>query len=136
MKFSLRVVEAVDPEMPFVRNEELEIIIYDKNNPDIVLQYSIFGDTSVDYRINSEDELYITNFKTSKTPAVYMVEIWRKGMLLGSFEFETYNSKIDEGNSLRSSFENFQISIGLNLNFLLLGMAYLLIIFRKKLIHL
>ena len=66
VKFSLRVVEAVDPTMPFVWNEELEIIIYEKNNPDEILQHSTYGTTSVDYRINTEDELYITNFKTSK----------------------------------------------------------------------
>ena len=135
VKFSLRVVEAVDPEMPFVWNEELEILIYNKNNPDIILQCSIFGDTSVDYRINSETELYITNFKTLKTEATYVVEIWRKGMLIGSFEFETYKSKINVGNSVSSTFENLQILQGLNLAFLLLGMTYLLIISRKKLIY-
>ena len=136
VKFSLRVVEAVDPEMPFVWNEELEIIIYDKNNPDIILQYSIFGDTSVDYRISSEDELYITNFKTLKTEATYVVEIWRKGMRIGLFEFETYKSKIKIGASVSSTFENFQILLQLNSIFLLLGMTYLLTISRKKLIHL
>lgn len=33
VKFSLRVVEAVDPEMPFVINQELEIRIYKESNP-------------------------------------------------------------------------------------------------------
>lgn len=90
VKFSLRVAEAVDEDMPFVWNEELDIFIYDKSNPGEILQHSKFGDTSVDYRISSENELYITNFKTLKTAAVYVVEIWRKEMKIGFFEFETY----------------------------------------------
>jgi len=135
VKFSLRVVEAVDPEMPFVWNEELEIIIFDESNPDIILQYSIFGDTSTDYRISSENEHYITNFKTLKKAAIYVVEIWRKGMLIGLFEFETYKSKKNVGNSVSSTFVNLQILQGFNLTLLLLGIAYLQLIFRKKLIH-
>ncbi|MFX1280804.1 MAG: hypothetical protein ACFFA3_15620 [Promethearchaeota archaeon] len=90
VKFSLRVVEAVDPAMPFVWNEELDILIYDESDPSTILQHSTYGDTSVDYRISAEGELYITNFKTSKTPAVYIVEIWRKGIPIGTFDFETY----------------------------------------------
>ncbi|MBY8992469.1 MAG: hypothetical protein KGD58_17110 [Candidatus Lokiarchaeota archaeon] len=90
VKFSLRVVEAVDPAMPFVWNEELDIVIYDQSKPSVILQHSNYGDTSRDYRISAEGELYITNFKTSKKPAVYVVEIWRKDMPIGSFGFETY----------------------------------------------
>ncbi len=93
VKFSLRVVEAVDPDMPFVRNEELEIKIYDKSTGEI-LQNSIYGDTSTDYRINDDTEQYITNFKTSKTPTTYVVEISRKGMVIGSFEFTTFKFPI------------------------------------------
>jgi len=92
VKFSLTVDELADPEQPFVYNEDLEIVIYDKNNPGSILQTSTFGDTSRDYRIDIENELYITNFKTLKTPATYVVEIYRYkagGMLLGSFEFST-----------------------------------------------
>jgi hypothetical protein len=89
VKFSLRVAEAVDSAMPFVWNEELTIIIYDSSNPAEILQTSTYGDTSRDYRIDSGGELYITNFKTSKMPATYVVEIWRKDMLVGYFTFET-----------------------------------------------
>jgi uncharacterized delta-60 repeat protein len=90
IKFSLRVVETVDPTMPFVWNEELTIIIYDKDNPLEILQTSTFGGTSTDYRLDSEGEHYITNFKTPKKRlATYVVEIWRKGMLIGFFEFHT-----------------------------------------------
>ena len=91
VKFSLRIVEVVDPAMPFVYNEALEIMIYDATDPGNILQTSTYGDTSRDYRINSEGELYITNFKTTKEPAEYVVEIWRpsKDFLVGSFTFET-----------------------------------------------
>jgi outer membrane protein assembly factor BamB len=87
VKFALRVIEAVDPAMPFVWNEELTIIIYDNTNPSEILQISTYGAHSKDYRI--EEEHYITNFKTSKTPATYVVELWRKDMLIGYFTFET-----------------------------------------------
>jgi PKD domain-containing protein/Big-like domain-containing protein len=92
VKFSLRIAPAVDPARPFVYNEELEIRIYKLLNPDKILQQtSLFGDISTDYRINTDTELYITNFKTSKKPAEYLVEIWRlsKNFLIGSFTFET-----------------------------------------------
>jgi len=89
IKFSLRVVEVVDPEQPFVWNEELTIIIYEKGHPENILQTSTYGITARDYRISPEDELYITNFKTLKTPTTYVVEIYRKDMLIGSFEFNT-----------------------------------------------
>jgi hypothetical protein len=91
VKFALRIAAAVDPEQPFVYNQELEIRIYDASEPDTILQTSLYGDTSTDYRIDTTGELYITNFKTSKTPAGYVVEIWRmsKNFLVGSFTFET-----------------------------------------------
>ena len=91
VKFALRIAAAVDPAQPFVYNEELEIRIYDASAPDSILQTSLYGDTSRDYRIDTAGELYITNFKTSKTPAEYVVEIWRtsKNFLVGSFTFET-----------------------------------------------
>ena len=91
VKFALRIAAAVDPAQPFVYNEELEIRIYDASEPDTFLQTSLYGDTSKDYRIDTAGELYITNFKTSKTPAEYVVEIWRmsKNFLVGSFTFET-----------------------------------------------
>jgi len=89
IKFSLRIVESVDPEEPFVRNEDLNILIFEEGYPNIILQNSTFGNTSKDYRINSEEEKYITNFKTLKKPKTYVVEIWRKDMLIGSFTFET-----------------------------------------------
>ena len=80
-----------EPAMPFVYNEQLEIRIYEGSQPGTTLQSSLFGDTSTDYRINSDTELYITNFKTDKKPAEYVVEIWRssKNFLVDSFSFET-----------------------------------------------
>ncbi|MEA1901386.1 MAG: phosphodiester glycosidase family protein [Thermodesulfobacteriota bacterium] len=92
VKFALRIAAAVDPLQPFVYNEELEIRIYDASAPDTILQTSQYGENaSTDYRIDTAEELYITNFKTSKKPAQYVVEIWRisKNFLVGSFTFET-----------------------------------------------
>jgi hypothetical protein len=89
IKFSLRIDASVDPDQPFVVNEELTIIIYEKDHPEAILQTSTYGTTATDYRISDIDELYITNFKTLKTPTTYVVEIYRKGMLIGSFEFQT-----------------------------------------------
>jgi len=92
VKFALRIADAVDPAQPFVYNEELEIRIYDKSAPDTILQTSQYGgDASTDYRIDTDGELYITNFKTSKTPAEYIVEIWRmsKNFKVGDFTFKT-----------------------------------------------
>jgi len=94
VKFSLRVAEAVDPTQPFVWNEELTIIIYEQGHPDNILQESTYGTTATDYRMNSISELYITNFKTLKTLATYVVQIYRyyntpKEFLVGSFGFET-----------------------------------------------
>jgi hypothetical protein len=92
VKFALRITPEVDPTMPFVYNEELGIRIYDQEKPNKILQAAFFGDTSKDYRINIDTEHYITNFKTSKKPAVYVVEIWRvsNNFLVGSFSFETF----------------------------------------------
>jgi len=90
VKFSLRVFEIVDPAMPFVYNEELTIVIYEAGDPDNILQTSTYGDTARDYRIDSTGELYITNFRTiRKNLTTYVVEIYRKDMLIGSFTFET-----------------------------------------------
>jgi len=89
VKFSLRVAASVDPTQPFVYNEELTIKVYATDNPSNILQTSTFGVTSRDYRIDIPGEKYITNFKTLRTPKTYMVEIWRKDMLIGSFTFET-----------------------------------------------
>jgi hypothetical protein len=87
VKFSLRVIAAVDPAQPFVRNEELTIKI--SKNGDI-RQTSTYGTTARDYRINSENELYITNFRTARRkPSTYVVDIYRKDMLIGSFGFST-----------------------------------------------
>jgi hypothetical protein len=92
VKFALRIAQQVDPTMPFVYNEELEIRIYDQEKPNQILQAAFFGDTSKDYRISIDTEHYITNFKTGKKPAIYMVEIWRisNNFLVGSFSFETF----------------------------------------------
>jgi hypothetical protein len=92
VKFSLRVSGAVDPAEPFVRNEELAVII---KKGDTILQESVYGDASTDYRIGGEQ--YITNFKTPKKAAVFVVEVWRvrANFLLGAFEFETVKKKKD-----------------------------------------
>jgi len=90
IKFSLRVVEAVDSAQPFVYNEELTIIIYEEGHPENILQESAYGDTARDYRIDQVGELYITNFRAiRKKPTTYVVEIYRKDMLIGSITFET-----------------------------------------------
>ncbi|MHC4616892.1 MAG: hypothetical protein ACYTEQ_03970 [Planctomycetota bacterium] len=98
IKFSLRVAESVDPAMPFVYNEELEIAIYDATDPNTILQASRFGDSSTDYRIDSVGEKYITNFQTDRNEkATYVVEVWRIAtdppILLGSFSFQTARAK-------------------------------------------
>jgi len=92
VKFALRITPEVDPTMPFVYNEELEIRIYDQEKPSKILQAAFFGETSKDYRISIDTEHYITNFKTSKKPAVCVVEIWRtsNNFLVGWFSFETF----------------------------------------------
>lgn len=89
VKFSLRVSEAVDPEQPFVYNEDLTIHV--TNDSSDILQTSVFGLGSRQYRIDEQSEHYITNFKTSKVPKMYTVEIWRSdnNFLVGSFTFET-----------------------------------------------
>jgi hypothetical protein len=91
VKFSLRIAASVDPNQPFVYNEDLEIRIYDAKAPGTILQRSVFGTGSKDYRIDITAQLYQTNFQTGKTPATYVVEIWRpsKNFLVGSFTFKT-----------------------------------------------
>jgi len=88
VKFALRVAAEVDPNQPFVYNEELRIEIYATADPDRVLQESHYGDTSRDYRISSRH--YITNFKTIKRkPMEYTVAIYRDTFDIGSFTFDT-----------------------------------------------
>ena len=89
VKFSLRVAEAVDPAQPFVWNNQLTIAIYEEGHPESILQESTYGDTARDYRIDLVGELYITNFRTLKRPTAYVVEIYRKDMLVGYFDFST-----------------------------------------------
>jgi hypothetical protein len=91
VKFALRVVAAVDPDMPFVYNEGLAIRIFDSSDLENVFQTSTYGDSSTDYRIDREGEKYVTNFKTSKTVAEYTVEIWRpsNSFEVGEFTFMT-----------------------------------------------
>lgn len=91
VKFSLRVDESADPAMPFVVNEGLEVRIYDSADSETILQTSVYGETFRNYRIDSVDELYITNFKTAKKPAEYVVEVWKQSesLLIASFTFET-----------------------------------------------
>lgn len=91
VKFSLRIASSVDPAMPFVYNEDLEIRIYDAKAPGTILQRSVFGTGSKDYRIDTTLQLYQTNFQTGKTLSTYVVEIWRssKNFMVGSFTFKT-----------------------------------------------
>ncbi len=91
VKFSIRIAQSVDPAMPFVYNEDLEIRIYKSTNPSVILQRSLFGPGATDYRIDIAGEKYVTNFKTLTTPATYVVEIWRpeKNFKVGSFTFKT-----------------------------------------------
>ena len=90
VKFALRVSASVDPSQPFVWNDELTIKIFATSNPAAILQTSTFGSESRDYRID-DNTLYITNFRTLKTPTQYTVEVWRtsKNFMVGSFTFAT-----------------------------------------------
>ncbi len=91
VKFSLRVASDVDPAQPFVYNEELVVRIYRDDGSKAILQESRLGGGARDYRIDLDDELYITNFKTLNEASVYIVEVSRSssGFVLGSFTFET-----------------------------------------------
>jgi hypothetical protein len=91
VKFSLRGSDASDHNQHFIYSEDLSIKIYATDNPNHILQISEFGEGSKSYRINEAAGHYITNFKTSKTPKTYMVEIWRKDkdFMLGSLTFKT-----------------------------------------------
>ena len=93
VKLSLRVAASVDPAQPFVYNEDLTIKILTVKipPPNILMQTSVFGTGSTNYRIDVPAEKYIVNFQTSKTPQTYLVEIWRTGknFLVGSFTFKT-----------------------------------------------
>jgi hypothetical protein len=89
VKFSIKVAASVDPAQPFVYNEDLEVRIYNASSPGTILQRSVYGGRAENYRIETAEQLYITNFKTGKTPAQYVVEIWRpaKNFMVGSFTF-------------------------------------------------
>lgn len=89
VKFSLRLAA----DQPFVYNEELTIKIFVTGNPGNVLQTSVFGTGSRDYRIDSATEKYITNFQTLKNPAEYTVQVWRGSLLIDDFSFQTTKSK-------------------------------------------
>ncbi|MBN2272121.1 MAG: hypothetical protein JXN61_16020 [Sedimentisphaerales bacterium] len=91
VKFSIRVAQSVDAAMPFVYNEDMEIRIYKSSAPSVILQRSLFGAEATDYRIDTVVEKYITNFKTDRNPATYVVEIWRpeNNFTVGSFTFRT-----------------------------------------------
>ncbi len=86
VRFALRIAKAVDAAQPFVHNEQLTIKICGGGQ---VLQTSVYGSKSTDYRIDDKGQAYITNFQTLKSPMPYTVEVWRKGLLIGSFTFAT-----------------------------------------------
>lgn len=89
VKFSITVDASVDPNQPFFYDEGLTIKIYATSNPGAILQTSTFGGGARDYRIADGGSLYITNFKTSKIPMMYTVEVWgSSSWLLGSFDFK------------------------------------------------
>ncbi|MHA1511204.1 MAG: hypothetical protein ACTSRX_05730, partial [Promethearchaeota archaeon] len=117
VKFSLRVAEAVDPNTPFVRNEEITILIYIFDNPNVILHSATYGTTSTDYRIDSVGELYITNYKTLKKPHTYVVEVWRNEMLIGSFTFNTVDKKVDLTDFGDSANESKTVSLEIIQNF-------------------
>ena len=85
VKFSLRVVQEVDPAQPFVYSEELTITIYEAGKLTPLLQSSTFGSDARDYRINAAQQTYITNFQTLKKPMQYTVEILRNALSIGTF---------------------------------------------------
>ena len=89
IKFSLRVDSAADPTQPFLYSEELTIKIYATSKPNTILQQSTFGAKSKDYRIDTTNKLYITNFQTSNAPTQYTAAIYRGTLLIGSFTFST-----------------------------------------------
>ena len=89
VKFAIRVASDVDPLRPFVHNEDLEIQIYNAANPSVILQTTHYGLTTTDYRINDIEQLYITNFKTDKKPATYIVKILREGFVIDELTFQT-----------------------------------------------
>jgi len=89
VKFALRVAASVDPDQPFVYNEDLTIKIYATNDPSKILQTSTYGETARDYRINTASEKYITNFQTLKTPMQYTVSVYRGTFLIDYFSFAT-----------------------------------------------
>jgi len=117
VKFSLRVAEAVDPNTPFVRNEEITILIYEDGVPNKILHTATYGDTSKDYRIDSVGELYITNYKTEKKPQTYVVEVWRNRMLIDSFTFDTVKGKGKLPDSGDSSDDSMTVSLEIVQNF-------------------
>jgi len=87
VKFSI-IIDDGSP--TFVWNEELTILIL---KDDVLMQTSTYGLTAIDYRIDSEDEHYITNFKTPKVPGEFTVEVWRGEHLIDEFTFSTSNRK-------------------------------------------
>ncbi|MFX0022090.1 MAG: NosD domain-containing protein [Candidatus Hermodarchaeota archaeon] len=128
VKFALRVHESVDINTPFVRNEEINILIYADGDPGTVLQNATFGLASIDYRIDSIVELYITNFKTLKDPQTYIVEVWRKGMLIGSFAFNTVDKKdtLQDSDNPTGTSQILPLEIIQNFNVIYLSMYFIL----------
>ena len=91
LKFTIRVNPDIDNSEPFVYNEELEIIVLVDSDLSTPLQISTFGEGASDYRIDLDAEMYITNFKTSKTPENYVVQVRRISTadIIGEFTFST-----------------------------------------------
>jgi hypothetical protein len=64
--------------------------------PSLSARATPLGTTSKDYRIDPVGEKYITNFKTLSSPATYVVQIYRKDMFIGSFQFYTVISRMHQ----------------------------------------
>jgi len=91
VKFILRVDKSIDPEKPFIYNEELEVRIYEASNPSNVLKTAVFGPSYDDYQISTKWNFYYTKFTSLEYPTEYVAEIWRPSndFLIGSIGFKT-----------------------------------------------
>jgi hypothetical protein len=88
VRFTLRVMAEIDEAQPFIHNEDLIIKIREAGGA--VLHTAEYGTHATDYRIDLDDQHYITNFRTLRQPAHYTVEVWwSNDVLIGSFEFIT-----------------------------------------------
>jgi hypothetical protein len=93
IKFSVALSAAADPAMPFVHNEDLQVVVYETSDPGTVLHEATYGTESHDYRIDDVAGLYITNFKTLARATEYTVDVIRGDLVIGAFTFDTVRGK-------------------------------------------